>query len=338
MAGPAGLVPGQRPSVFARTCEPMADSNASKVSLYGGIAANVAIAISKFVAAYFTGSSAMLSEGIHSLVDTGNSGLLLYGTAQSQRPPDAEHPFGHSKELYFWGLIVAVLIFAIGGGMSFYEGIKHLQHPEPLESPGWNYVVLGLSFLFEGLAFYLSVKALLAQSDGNVGFVKMLRTSRDPAVFASVMENLAALIGLALAGAGVFLGHVLNNPYLDGAASIAIGLLLMLVAIFLVNRTKGLLVGTGVDTATLANLERIANAQGPVRAIRSPLTMYLGPNDVLLALDVDFDPNLNASEIARAVEHLQDAIRAEHPEVKRIFIEAKNLMHHPEALRSYPEL
>ena len=303
----------------------MANANASKISLYGGIAANVAIAISKFVAAYFTGSSAMLSEGIHSLVDTGNSGLLLYGTARSQRPPDAEHPFGHSKELYFWGLIVAVLIFAIGGGMSFYEGIKHIQHPEPLESAGWNYVVLGISLVFEGIAMYLSVKALRAQSDGNTGFVKMLRTSKDPAVFASVMENLAALIGLLLALAGVFFGHLFSNPYFDGGASIAIGLLLMLVAVFLVGRTKGLLVGTGVDADTLANLERIARDQPQVRDIRSPLTMYLGPNDVMLALDVDFADNLTSSEVAAAVEHLQDAIRVEHPEVKRIFIEAKNL-------------
>lgn len=304
----------------------MSNANASKLSLYGGIAANIAIAISKFVAAYFTGSSAMLSEGIHSLVDTGNSGLLLYGTHQSERPADAEHPFGHSKELYFWGLIVAVLIFAIGGGMSFYEGIKHIQYPVPLEAAGWNYVVLGLSFVFEGIAFYLSVKALLAQANDNIGFVKMLRTSKDPAVFASVMENLAALVGLALAGIGVFLGHWLNNPYFDGGASIAIGLLLMLVAIFLVGRTKGLLIGTGVDADTLANLERIAREQPQVRNIRSPLTMYLGPNDVIMALDVDFAENLSSTQVATAVEELQDAIRKEHPEIQRIFIEAKNLV------------
>ena len=304
----------------------MANANASKLSLYGGIAANIAIAISKFVAAYFTGSSAMLSEGIHSLVDTGNSGLLLYGTAQSQRPADAEHPFGHSKELYFWGLIVAVLIFAIGGGMSFYEGIKHIQHPETLEDAGWNYVVLGLSLVFESLAMYLSVKALIATAKPGLGFVTMLRTSRDPAVFASVMENLAALLGLLIALAGVFLGHLLHNPYFDGGASIAIGLLLMLVAVFLVGRTKGLLVGTGVDAATLANLERIARAAPQVREIRSPLTMYLGPNDVIMALDVDFADDLSSTQVAAAVEHLQDAIRKEHPEVQRIFIEAKNLV------------
>lgn len=304
----------------------MSAANSSKLSLYGGIAANIAIAVSKFVAAYFTGSSAMLSEGIHSLVDTGNSGLLLYGMKQSERPADAEHPFGHSKELYFWGLIVAVLIFAIGGGMSFYEGIKHIQHPEPLEDAGWNYVVLGVSLLFESFAMYLSVKALLAQSKAGVGFVTMLRTSKDPAVFASVMENLAALVGLLLALVGVFLGHLLHNPYFDGGASIAIGLLLMLVAVFLVGRTKGLLVGTGVDAVTLANLERIAREQPQVREIRSPLTMYLGPNDVILALDVDFADDLTSVQVAIAVERLQDAIRVEHPEVQRIFIEAKNLV------------
>ena len=312
----------------------MANANASKLSLYGGIAANIAIAISKFVAAYFTGSSAMLSEGIHSLVDTGNSGLLLYGTAQSQRPADAEHPFGHSKELYFWGLIVAVLIFAIGGGMSFYEGIKHIQHPETLEDAGWNYVVLGLSLLFEGLAMYLSVKALIATAKPGLGFVTMLRTSRDPAVFASVMENLAALLGLLIALAGVFLGHLLHNPYFDGGASIAIGLLLMLVAVFLVGRTKGLLVGTGVDAATLANLERIARAAPQVRDIRSPLTMYLGPNDVIMALDVDFADDLSSTQVAAAVEHLQDAIRKEHPEVQRIFIERSE--EHTSELQSRP--
>lgn len=301
----------------------MANPNASKISLYGGIAANVAIAVSKFVAAYFTGSSAMLSEGIHSLVDTGNGGLLLYGTAQSQKAPDAKHPFGRSKELYFWSLIVAMLIFAIGGGMSFYEGIKHLQHPAPMDDPLWNYIVLGVAVVFEGIACWLSLKALMA--DPAAGFWHTLRTSKDPAAFAQVLENLAALVGLMLAGLGVFFGHLLNNPYLDGAASVAIGVLLMFVAIFLVYRTKGLLVGQGVDDETLADLERIARAQPKVREIRSPLTMYLGAQDIVLALDVEFDNSLTAEGVAQAVESLQDAIRADHPEVKRIFIEAKSL-------------
>ena len=301
----------------------MANPNASKISLYGGIAANVAIAASKFVAAYFTRSSAMLSEGIHSLVDSGNGILLLYGVHQSQKPADAEHPFGRSKELYFWALIVAMLIFAIGGGMSFYEGIKHIEHPEPLTSPVWNYVVLGVSILFEGVAAVLSLRALAAGAEAGESVWQQLRTSKDPAAFASVLENGAALLGLVFALAGVFFGHLLNNPVLDGAASIAIGLLLMAVAVVLVARTKTLLVGTGVDAATLASLERIAQAQPHVSQTRAPLTMYLGPADVVLALDVVFAEHLSADEVAATVEQLQNAIRAEHPEMTRIFIEAK---------------
>jgi len=304
----------------------MANPNASKISLYGGIAANVAIAVSKFVAAYFTRSSAMLSEGIHSLVDSGNGILLLYGVHQSQKPADARHPFGRSKELYFWSLIVAILIFAIGGGMSFYEGIKHIEHPEPLTDPLWNYVVLGLSVLFEGIATFLALKALFADNETEgQSFWLTLRRSKDPAVFASVMENLAALLGLVFALAGVYFGHLLNNPTLDGAASIAIGVLLMLVAVFLVSRTKALLVGVGVDEQTLADLERISRAQPGVQQTRPPLTMYLGPADIILALDVEFAAHLTAEQVERTIDQLQDAIRAEHPEFKRIFVEAKSL-------------
>ena len=301
----------------------MSSSNSSKISLYGGIATNVAIALSKFVAAYVTGSSAMLSEGIHSLVDTGNGGLLLYGTAQSQLPPSPAYPFGRSKELYFWSLIVAMLVFSVGGGMSFYEGVKHLLQPAPMEDPKWNYIVLGFSVIFEGIAAYLSIKAFMESH--TEGIFHALRTSKDPSAFAQVLENSAALVGLVFAGLGVFFGHLLNNPYLDGVASVAIGLLLMGVAVFLVYRTKGLLVGQGVDAATLADLERIARAQPHVEAIRSPLTMYLGPADVVLAFDVDFASALPAAEVAVAIEQLQDAIRAEHPEIQRIFVEAKNL-------------
>ena len=301
----------------------MSSSNSSKISLYGGIVTNVAIALSKFVAAYVTGSSAMLSEGIHSLVDTGNGGLLLYGTAQSQLPPDAKHPFGRSKELYFWSLIVAMLVFSVGGGMSFYEGIKHILHPQSMEDAKWNYIVLGFSIIFESIAAYLSIKAFLESHTD--GFFHALRTSKDPSAFAQVLENTAALVGLLFAGLGVFFGHFLNNPYLDGAASVAIGLLLMGVAVFLVYRTKGLLVGQGVDDETLASFEAIVRAQPHVEDIRSPLTMYLGPADVVLAFDVDFADDLPAAEVAAAIERLQDAIRVVHPEVQRIFVEAKNL-------------
>lgn len=303
----------------------MSANSSSKLSLYGGIAANVAIAVSKFAAAYITGSSAMLSEGIHSLVDTGNGGLLLYGMSRSQRPADAQHPFGHGKELYFWALIVAVLIFAIGGGMSFYEGIKHLEHPEPLEDAKWNYIVLGVSILFEGAALYLALRALLEKQAPGVSFWTTLRTSRDPAVFASVLENAAAVAGLLIALLGVYFGHLLNNPLFDGGASIIIGLLLMGVAVLLVSRTKALLVGEGVSADTLAELQAIARRTPGVTTVRPPLTMYLAPDDVMLALDVDFDDHLSATQVEEAVVAMQDSIRAGHPEYKRIFIEAKSL-------------
>jgi len=303
----------------------MSASSSSKLSLYGGIAANVAIAVSKFVAAYITGSSAMLSEGIHSLVDTGNGGLLLYGMSRSQRPPDAQHPFGHGKELYFWALIVAVLIFAIGGGMSFYEGIKHIEHPEPLEDPMWNYIVLGVSILFEGAALVLAMRALLEKQAAGSSVWTTLRTSRDPAVFASVLENAAAVAGLLIALLGVYFGHLLNNPSFDGGASIIIGLLLMGVAVLLVARTKALLIGEGVSEDTNRLVQDLASRVPGVTQVRPPLTMYLAPEEVMLALDVDFDDHLTATQVEAAVEAVQDSIRAQHPEFKRIFIEAKSL-------------
>jgi len=303
----------------------MASASSSKLALYGGIAANVAIAISKFVAAYFTGSSAMLSEGIHSLVDTGNGGLLLYGIRQSQRPADAQHPFGHGKELYFWSLIVAVLIFAIGGGMSFYEGVKHISDPEPLTDPLWNYVVLGVSILFEGSAAWLAIKALYERPTAQKGFWHALTTSRDPAVFASVLENVAAVAGLVIALLGVYFGHSLHNPYLDGAASVVIGVLLMGVAVLLVSRTKALLVGEGANEALGEAVRALAAATPGVVQVRPPLTMYLGPDEAVLALDIDFEDALTAGQVEQAIVQVQDAVRAQHPEFKRIFIEAKSL-------------
>ncbi|WP_375418801.1 cation diffusion facilitator family transporter [uncultured Hymenobacter sp.] len=300
----------------------MSSASSSKLAIYGAIAANVAIAISKFVAAFITGSSAMLSEGIHSLVDSGNGILILFGVHQSAKPADARYPFGRSKELYFWSLIVAILVFSVGGGMSFYEGIEHIKHPAPITDPTWNYIVLGLSLVFEGISCFLAFRAFNADR-GDAGFWQTLRRSRDPSVFAILLEDLAALVGLTIALTGVYFGHLLNNPFLDGAASIGIGLLLVSVAVFLIYKTKGLLVGVGVEDETLADLQRIVQAQPTVQQMRAPLTMYLGPQDVILALDIEFESRLSADEVERAVNALQDAIRAEHPEFQRIFVEAK---------------
>lgn len=299
-------------------------AGSSKIAIYGAIGANVAIAISKFVAAFFTGSSAMLSEGIHSLVDSGNGILILYGVKQAEKPADTRHPFGRSKELYFWSLIVAILVFSVGGGMSFYEGVEHLRHPSPITDPTWNYVVLGLSLLFEGISFFLAFREF-NKSRGESGFWETLGRSKDPSVFAILMEDSAALIGLVIALAGVYFGHLLNNPFFDGGASICIGILLVSVAIFLIYKTKGLLVGEGVDDETLDGLETLARQDQAVEAIRRPLTMYLGPHDVVLALDVEFQDHLSANEVEQAVRRLQDTIRIKYPDFKRIFIEAKSI-------------
>ncbi|RPD49526.1 cation transporter [Hymenobacter sediminis] len=298
--------------------------SSSKIAIYGAIGANVAIAISKFVAAFFTGSSAMLSEGIHSLVDSGNGLLILFGVHQAEKPADARYPFGRSKELYFWSLIVAILVFSVGGGMSFYEGVEHLKNPAPITDATWNYWVLGLSMLFEGISFFLAFREF-NKSRGDAGFWATLRRSKDPSVFAIMMEDLAALLGLVIALAGVYFGHMFNNPYFDGGASICIGLLLVSVAIFLIYKTKGLLVGEGVDDETLDALEVLARQQRGVEQVRRPITMYMGPQDVVLALDVEFHDHLSANEVEKTVDELQDAIRAKFPEFKRIFIEAKGL-------------
>jgi cation diffusion facilitator family transporter len=299
-------------------------SGPSKLAIYGAIGANVAIAVCKFVAAFFTGSSAMLSEGIHSLVDSGNGLLILLGVRQSARAPDAQHPFGRSKELYFWALIVAVLVFSVGGGMSFYEGVTHLQHPVRIVDPTWSYVVLGLSLLFEGTSCFLAFRAF-NRDRGDAGFCATLRKSKDPSVFAILMEDLAAILGLLIALAGVLLGQLLDNPYFDGAASICIGVLLVSVATFLIWKTKGLLVGEGVDDATVADIEAIARAESAVEHVRRPLTLHLGPSDAVLALDVQFRRDLSSRDVEQAIDRLQDAIRARHPEFKRIFVEAKSL-------------
>jgi cation diffusion facilitator family transporter len=295
----------------------------SRTAIFAAIAGNLAIAATKLTAAFFTGSSAMLSEGIHSLVDTGNGGLLLLGLRKSQRPADATHPFGHGKELYFWSLVVAIVIFALGGGMSVYEGVTHLSHAQ-LHDPTWNYVVLGFAIVFESLSFYFAYQAFRKEMSGQ-GVFKTIRASKDPTTFTVLFEDTAALLGLVVAFLGIFLGHQLNNPYLDGVASIVIGVILAVVAGFLAFESKGLLIGEGVDPRVLASIRLIAGADPAVEEVRKSLTMHFSPNDVLLTLDIRFKKQLTAEKIAAAVDRLEKKIRDQHPEIKHIFIEAKSL-------------
>jgi len=295
----------------------------SKTAIFAAIAGNLAIAVTKLIAAYFTGSSAMLSEGIHSIVDTGNGGLLLLGLRKSKKPPDANHPFGHGKELYFWSLIVAIMIFALGGGMSVYEGITHLRHPHASD-PTWNYVVLGLAIIFESVSFFFAFKAFRTEL-GEQGVFKTIRASKDPTTFTVLFEDTAALLGLLVALVGIFLGDVLDNPYLDGTASIVIGLILGAVAAFLAFETKGLLIGEGVSPETLESVRTMVKADDAVDEVKKSLTMHFGPSEVLLALEVRFKRHLRTTQIAEAINRLEAQIREKHPEIKHIFIEAKSL-------------
>ena len=295
----------------------------SRTAIFAAIVGNLAIAATKLAAAFFTGSSAMLSEGIHSVVDTGNGGLMLLGLRMSRKKPDANHPFGHGKELYFWSLVVAILIFALGGGMSVYEGIIHLAHPQ-LHHPGWNYLVLAFAIIFEGISYFFAIKAFRQEMSGQ-GIFQTIRASKDPTTFTILFEDTAALLGLVVAFCGIFLGHQFNNPYFDGVASIIIGVILALVAGLLAYESKGLLIGEGVDPRVLASIRSIAGADPAVAEVRKSLTMHFSPNDVLLALDLGFKKHLTAEKIAGAVERLEVAIRDRHPEIKHIFIEAKAL-------------
>ncbi len=302
----------------------MANPSGSTAAVYGAMGANFIIAITKFVAAFLTGSSAMLSEGIHSLVDTGNQLLILLGIRKSQQPADATHPFGYGKELYFWSLIVAMLLFGLGGGMSFYEGIRHLRHPSGLEDPTWNYVVIAIAVVVEGFAWVIAYRAL-RKTQGERSFWQTLRSSKDPAIYTVLAEDTAAILGLLVAFIGIFLGHRFDNPYFDGGASIVIGLILAAVAVFLAYESKGLLVGESADAEITRSVQTLAEAEPGVEQVGAPLTMHLGPEQVLLNLEVQFQHNLPAAEVMLAIDHIEQAVRKAHPEIKRIFIEAEAL-------------
>jgi len=289
------------------------------IAIYGAIAANVAIAVTKFVVAGLTGSSAMLSEGIHSAVDTFNGILLLVGLRLSKRPASEEHPFGHGKELYFWSLIVAVLIFGLGGGMSVYEGIQHVREPVALSDPFWNYVVLAAAAVFEGASFAIALREFRAQRRG-APFWRAMRNSKNPASYTVIAEDGAALAGLALAAGGVYLSHRLEMPELDGVASILIGLLLAGVAVLLVRESRGLLIGEGLRRETADRIREMALAHRGVQETGKVLSMYLGPDEVLVTLDISFDATTLASEAGRIVEALEAEVRERYPVIKRLFI------------------
>ena len=303
----------------------------SRKAIYAAIIGNFAIAVTKFSAAAFTGSSAMISEGIHSIVDTGNGGLLLLGVHKSKKPPDEDHPFGYGKELYFWALIVALVIFAVGGGVSAYEGVLHILHPAPLSDPFWNYVVLALAIVFESIVMVIAVKAFI-KIKGDRHWWSAIRTSKDPSHFTVLFEDTAALLGLVVAIAGVFLAHRLNNPYFDGAASIVIGMILMAVAGLLAYETKGLLIGEGADRETREDIRRIVESDPSVEGVNRILTMHFGPDTVLVVMDLSFRNILSAVELDESIGRIEANISNRHEKIKHIFIEADSLARRPKEM------
>ncbi|MFQ5509517.1 MAG: cation diffusion facilitator family transporter [Leptospirillia bacterium] len=300
----------------------MAASGSKKVVI-AALAGNFAIAVAKFVAAAISGSSAMFSEGVHSLVDTGNQWLLLYGMHRAERPPDQSHPFGYGMERYFWAFVVAVLLFGLGAGLSIYEGVLHIQHPQPLSDPTINYVVLSLALLFEGGAWWVAFREFRDQACGR-SILQTVRESKDPALFTVLFEDSAAILGLLIAFTAVALSQALDMPVLDGVASIMIGLILAGTAGFLAYESKGLLIGEAGHPEVVNGVRRIAEADTRITRTGEVLTMHLSPQEVLLNLTLDFEDQLLASEVEDAIHELSVTIREAHPEITRIFIEAES--------------
>ncbi len=298
------------------------DTSSKKVIL-AALAGNTLVAVTKFTAAFYSGSSAMLSEAIHSVVDTGNQILLLYGLKRAQKPADDRFPFGHGKEIYFWSFIVAILIFAMGAGISIYEGIHSIINPKPLENIFINYIVLCIAMLFESAAWYYALKEF-TRAKGKWGYVEAIQRSKDPSIFMVLFEDSAAMLGLLIAFFGVFFGQISGNPYYDGIASILIGMILGGTAIWLAYETKGLLIGESANQEIIAGIRQCAGAHHIVEHVNETLTMHMGPDFVLVNLSIDFSDSAGVGDIEKAISEIDRQIKQCFPVIKRIFIEAES--------------
>ena len=299
----------------------------SRTVIFAALAGNTLIAITKFAAASYTGSSAMLSEAIHSLVDTGNQGLLLYGIKRAARPADKFHPFGYGMELYFWAFVVAILIFGIGAGASIYEGIAKLQNPHPVTSPHINYIVLGLAMAFESVSWWVAFREF-RRTKGEHGYFEAVRLSKDPTVFTVLFEDTAAMLGLIVAFFGILLGQFLDLPVLDGVASLAIGGILAVTAVYLAYECKGLLIGESAGRVVVSEIERLITDEPDTYRLNELLTMHFGPHDILLNISLDFADRLSSAEVENNVSALERRIKKRFPDIKRVFIEAQRKSTH----------
>lgn len=283
---------------------------------------NLLIAISKFSAAVYTGSSAMFSEGVHSLVDTGNQALLFLGLKKSQKPADSRHPFGYGGEVYFWAFVVAVLLFAIGSGVSLYEGWHKLQHPEPIENIHINYIVLTLAFFFEGYAWYIAYKEFNKRR-GDRGIFAAVRASKDPNIFVVLFEDSAAMLGIIVAFVGLLFSQFGGFVWADGAASLMIGVILAVVAMTLAYECKGLLIGESASPEVVDAVRKIFDDE-PKIYVNEIATLHMGPNTILLAASLDFDSSLSSDDVEHMGVVFETQIKEQFPNIKRVYIEAKD--------------
>lgn len=312
-------------------------------SIIAAIVANILVGIVKFIAAGISGSAAMISEGIHSIVDSGNGLLVMWGLHSSKKKPTIEHPFGFGKELYFWTLVVSVSVFALGGGVSISKGVHALQDAAAgtveLGDPTMSYIVLLAAMVIEGLSLSVAVRQFNA-ARGTKKPMEYIKDCKDPSLYTVLLEDSAAELGLVFALAGLFFGHLFDNPYLDGAASTLIGLLLMCVALIMLRESKGLLVGEGLTREELIEARAIVEADPAVAESGRVLTMYFGPQSMLMTVDAKFRAGLSADDVLAAVDHIEANLTARFPEASRIFIEAEDLAHverQKKAQREMPE-
>ncbi len=295
----------------------------SKLVVYAATAGNSLIAVTKIAAAWVTGSSVMLSEAVHSLVDTGNQLLLLYGLHRAALPPDEDHPLGHGRELYFWSFVVAMVMFTMGAGVAGYEGVQHILNPHPLTNPLVSYLVYGASAIFEGSSWLVALREF-RRTKGKLGYYEAVRKSKDPPTFIVLFEDSAALMGLAIAAAGTFAAERLAMPELDGVASLGIALLLGLTALALARESKGLLIGEPASQGLRRSILAIAARTPGVLRAQVVFTVHLGPDQVVAALNVEFDDALTTTEIEAATRALEQAVHEAHPQVAMIFVKPQD--------------
>ena len=283
-------------------------ASGSKTVIYAALAGNALIAVTKLIAATLTGSSAMLSEGIHSIVDTSNQVLLLLGLKRAQRPANDRHPFGHGKEVYFWSFVVAIMIFAVGSGISLYEGIQHIRDPHPIDNPNINYIVLGLSMIFEGIAWTLAYREF-SHTRGQRSILRAVHESKDPTTYVVLFEDSAAMLGLVVAFLGVWLSHTTGLAWLDGAASVVIGLILGATAFWLAWETKSLLIGESARAEVVDGVRELAEDVPDIERVGEVLTLHMGPEYILVNLSVDFRDDCSAGNMEASIAALSGAIK-----------------------------